>query len=136
MTVAYLRDVSSMLSLVVSVREGDIELHLQAERNMLKQVFAFDHQNYARYLSYQHVLLNDLKIKNNAAYKDLKLKGMGANYSGSKFAAVHGDLVTEYFNRETKGTAGPFRQGYSTNIETTNKWVNIVHIHAKLRMAM
>ena len=136
MTVAYLRDVSAVLALVAAVREKDIALHLEAERDMLKHIFAFDHQNYSRYLSYQHVLLNHHQLHNSNAFQDLKERGIGANYSGSKFAAVHGDLVTEYFNRETKGTAGPFRQGYSTNIASTNKWVNTIHIHAKLRMAM
>ena len=61
---------------------------------------------------------------------------MEQSYLGEKFATVHGDLVTEYFNRETKGTAGPFRSGYSTNVDTTNKWVKTVHIHAKLWLAM
>ena len=135
-TLAYLKDISSLLALVSAVRDADIELHLQAERDMLKQVFAFDHQNYSRYLTYQHVLLTNLKLNQSQSFEDLKLRGIGANYSGDKFAAVHGDLVTEYFNRETKGTAGPFRQGYSTNITTSNKWVNTVHIHAKLRMVM
>ena len=62
---------------------------------MLKQLFAFDHQNYARYLSYQHVLLNDMRTTNVQAFQDLKVRGFGANYTGSKFATVHGDLVTE-----------------------------------------
>ncbi len=44
MTVAFLRDVSSMLSMVSAVREGNFERHLQAERDMLRLVFAFDHQ--------------------------------------------------------------------------------------------
>ncbi len=55
MTVAYLRDISSLLAMVSAVRESSFERHLQAERAMLKQVFAFDHQNYARYMTYQHV---------------------------------------------------------------------------------
>ncbi len=128
MTVAYLRDISSLLALVSAVREGNFERHLEAEREMLKQVFAFDHQNYSRYLTFQHVLLTDLKSSNNPAYQELLERGFGANYSGEKFATVHGDLVTEYFNRETKGTAGPFRSGFSTNIETTNNWVKTIHI--------
>ena len=136
MTVAFLQDVSSMLALVSAVRDNSFEKHLQAEREMLRLVFAFDHQNYARYLSYQHVMLNNLKSNSHAAYEDLRIRGFGANYSGEKFATVHGDLVTEYFKRETKGTAGPFRSGYSTNIDITNKWIQTMHIHAKLRTAM
>ncbi len=136
MTVAFLRDISSLLALVSAVREGDFDRHLQAERDMLRFLFAFDHQNYARYLSYQHVYLSDLKLTNNAAYQDLCIRGFGANYSGDTFANVHGDLVTEYFNKETKGTAGPFRLGYSTNLDVFNKWANNIHIHAKLRTYM
>ena len=103
---------------------------------MLKQLFAFDHKNYARYLSYQHVLLNDMRMTNVQAFQDLKVRGFRANYTGSKFATVHGDLVTEYFNRGTKGTAGPFRLGYSNNVDLVNNRVGTVQIHAKLRMAM
>ena len=109
MVVASLRDVSSILALVSSVRGGNIELHLEAEGDMLKHLFAFNHLNYARYLSYQHILLNNLKVNNTSSFQDLAVRGMGANYSGNKFASVHGDLVTEYLNREIKGTARPFR---------------------------
>ena len=50
-TVSYLKDVSMMLSMISAVREGNLRRHLQAEREMLKLVFAFDHPNYARYCS-------------------------------------------------------------------------------------
>ena len=46
MMIAYLRDVSSLLALVSAVREADFEHHLQAERDMIKQCFAFNHVNY------------------------------------------------------------------------------------------
>ena len=45
----------------------------------------------------------------------------------------HDDLVTELMNRETKGVAGPFRSGYSTNYESLNKLVMTCHIYCKLR---
>ena len=135
MTIQYLKDVSNLLALVSAVRENNIEKHLQAERQMLKQVFAFDHQKYARYLSYQHVFLRELQPNGHPAFKDLVNYGYGANLSGQKFASIHGDLVTELYNRETKGTAGPFRSGYSTDIQATNTWVKTTHIHAKLRVA-
>ena len=48
MTIRYLRDISSLLALVSAVREKNLERHLQAEREMLKYCFAFDHINYAR----------------------------------------------------------------------------------------
>ena len=132
-TVTYLKDVSLMLSLVGAVRECDIEKHLQAERKLLGLTFAYDHQNYSRYNTYQHAYLLDLKNSNHPAFNELKKKGMGGSITGEKFSSIHGDLVTELFNKETKGTAGPFRAGFSTNIDEVNNWVNTIHIHAMLR---
>ena len=47
----YIKDISCMLALVYSVREKSIELHIAAERKLLPKLFAFDHVNYARYLT-------------------------------------------------------------------------------------
>ena len=132
MTMAYLQDVSSMLAMVSAVREGNIERHLQSEREMLKQIFAFNHQNYARYCSYQHVYLRSLQQEGHPAFEELQSKGFGASIGGEKFSSIHGDLVTELFNKETKGTAGPFRSGFSTNTEAVNTWVRTIHLHSNL----
>ena len=136
MTVAYLKDVSLMLSLVSAVREANIEKHLQAERKMIHLTFSFDHQNYARYVTYQNSYLTWLKQTDHQAYNDLLERGMGGSISGDAFSTIHGDLITELFNKETKGTGGPFRSGFSTNIEAVNKWVRTIHIHATLRKAL
>ena len=53
--------------------------------------------------------------------------------SGDPFSTIHGDLITELFNKETKGTGGPFRTGFSTNSESV---VRTIHIHAVLRKAL
>ena len=45
---------------VSAVRTGNITQHLQAERQMLKIIFAFDHINYSRYNSFQHVFLSNI----------------------------------------------------------------------------
>ena len=47
MTVTYLKDIPSLLTSVAAVRGGDFQLHMVAERDMLKYWFAFDHINYA-----------------------------------------------------------------------------------------
>ena len=49
---------------------------MQAERQMFKLLFAFIHQNYSRYLSYQHVLLSDMKENNTIAFHDLGLEDL------------------------------------------------------------
>ena len=131
--VKYLTDISLILALVSAAREGNFERHLHAEREMRSLVFAFDHINYARYVSYQHSYLSQLSTSNNEAYGDLMARGFGASISGQTFSSIHGDLVTEYFNKTTKGTAGPFRAGFSTNIGTVSNWVKTIHIHSKLK---
>ena len=95
LTVSYLRDVSLMLSLVAAVREADIEKHLQAEQKMICYSFAYDHQNYSRYNSYQNVYLTHLEQTDHEAFQQLKLKGIGGSITGDKFSAIHGDLVME-----------------------------------------
>ena len=116
--------------------ECNIDRHLQAEQQMTYLTFAFDHQNYARYNTSQNVYLSNLKQSDHPTFQDLKLKGIGGSLTGDKFSAIHGDLMTEQFNRETKGTSGPFRCGFSTDIEGVNTWVNTIHIHALLRKSL
>ena len=129
MTMQYMKDVSLILSIVSAVRENNFEKHLQAERKLLKLIFAFDHVNYARYNTYQHLLLTNLKNDSDDAYNNLVSHGFGCTTTRGRFSTKHGDLETEHFNRETKGTAGPFRSGYSTNIHTVNCWIKTAHIH-------
>ena len=71
MTIEYLKDVSAMLALISSVRENQIERHLQAERALLPQMFAFGHINYVRY-GFENGFVGCL--------------------TGRSFSTVHGDL--------------------------------------------
>ena len=118
------------------MEHAEQEQHLQAERKLGEYTFSYDHPNYTKYNTYQNAYLLNLKQTNHAAFKDLEEKGMGGSISGDKFSSIHGDLVTELFNKETKGTAGPFRAGFSTDIESVNNWVNTIHIHAVLRTSL
>ena len=81
---------------------------------MVKHCFAFDHVNYARYMSFHHVYLRDLERKSHPAFKEMMLRGFGGSLSGTPFSNIHGDLITEVFNGETKRSAVPYRAGYST----------------------
>ena len=109
------------------MREGNLYRHLEAERKFLPLFFAFDHVHYARYNSFQHIYLKHLQTTKTNAFNDLCIQGYGATSTGDPFSAIHGDIVTEHFNRETKGTAGPNRAGYIEN--TVNKWIMTSHIH-------
>ena len=72
MTVMLLRDISLMLSFIAAARQSNIDLHLQCERQFLNLAHAFDHINYARYGTFQHVYLSDMKSKSTDAYQYLK----------------------------------------------------------------
>ena len=60
-------------------------------------------------------------------------RGIGGSLSGDKFSSIHGDLITEVFNGETKRQAGSHRSGFSTNVDAVNTWINTTHIDAKVR---
>ena len=62
--------------------------------------------------------LQGIKRTEHPAFHDLKTKGYGRSISGGKFSTIYGDLITELFNKETKGIAGPFRSGFSKNLST------------------
>ena len=132
-TWCYIRDVSALLALVSAVRESDFERHLAAERQMLPLLFSYNHFNYSRYNTYQHFFLLNLKKNQPDVYKDIIERGIGANYSEGAFKSVHPDLVTEYENREMKGSAGPYKSAFSTNQKNVDRFVATAHIHAKLR---
>ena len=71
--------------------------------------------------------------KDKSIAKDLISNGYGAPSSGDSFSTIHGDLVTEHFNRKMKRTAGPFRSGYNIDIYAVNKWIKTSHIHSKMQ---
>ena len=63
----------------------------------------------------------------------MKKRGLGRSISGTPFSSIHGDLITEVFNGQTKRQAGPHRSGFSTNVHAVNTRIKMPHIHAKLR---
>ena len=112
LTINYLKDISFLLSLVSVVRECNIEQHLLAERNVIYQAFAYDHQNYARYNTYQNVYLSRFKQTDHSAFHQRNWW----KYNWRK-TLIHSKLFREPFNKETKGTADLFRSGFSTDID-------------------
>ena len=66
MFVNYLKNVSALLAMIRFVRECNIEMHLEAERALLLQHFAFGHPNYSCYLTYQHLLLEVHRTSNTS----------------------------------------------------------------------
>ena len=134
MVLNYLRDVSTMLAIAFALRTRNSTQNSQAERQIIKFIFAFDQIRHARYNSFEHVLLSNLSKDNPKAFDDLLKDRFGATSLGETFSAVYRDLVTEYFNKESKGMAGSYRSGYTTHHNTVNKWIATSRIHSRLRV--
>ena len=100
---------------------------------MLPLLFMLDHPRYARHVTYQHVFMSSLKKNNDIQYRSLEEQGFGASYSGNSFTNVHGDLVTEYANKEMKGSTGPFRNGNSTIEKHRRKYQSLSHTYIKIK---
>ena len=131
----YITGVSAFLSQITAYREKNIQMHLQAQRDLLALMFEFNHQNYSQYLTTHHVELTNLfPSKNPAAYKNLQTYGLGASFSGKRFSTIQGDLVIEVtINREAKVRGVPMIGGYSTSFDAENGFVLNSHILAELR---
>ena len=87
LTINYLKGVSFLLSSVSAVRVCNIEEHLLAERNVIYLSFACDHQNYARYNTYQIVYLFRFKRIDHTAFHQRNwwiTKGIGGSITGEK----------------------------------------------------
>ena len=73
----YITDVSAFLSQINAYCEKNIGFHLQAQRDLLLLLFAFNYQNYSRYLTTHHVeLTNLLPSKNPSAYNKPMVSGL------------------------------------------------------------
>ena len=121
MTICFIKDVSSLLALASAVREENFERHVLAEREMVKYYFAFDHINYARYMSYQQVYLQELQRINSNAIMDLTQRVFGGSLSGVSFSCLHGYLITEIFSEQTKGTQ------VLTVYDLVQTWLKLTH---------
>ena len=60
----HITDVCALLSEITAYSEKNIELHLQAQRDLMPLLFVFNHQNYSRYITTHHVELTKLLSKN------------------------------------------------------------------------
>ena len=101
---------------------------------MIKYGFIFHHINYSRYLAYQQVYLRSLQSKRSKIVADLDEQSLGGCFTGLPFTSLHGNLITEIFNSQTKQQAGPNAAGFSININNVSDSIQLTRIHAKLRV--
>ena len=82
MVLNYLRGVSTMLVIAFALRTGNSTQNPQAERQIIKLIFAFDQIRHARYNSFEHVLLSNLSKDSPKAFDDLLKDRFGATSLG------------------------------------------------------
>ena len=80
LVLSYINAVSAMLSLVSSVRESDIEQHLQVENILICEIFALDHQNYSYYGAFQHVNLQSSRKEGKKTTQKSERKGIWCKF--------------------------------------------------------
>ena len=126
---SYLDMVCLLLRFVRSSRIGDWDLHLQCIREMLPWCFAYDRQNYARFMTYYWLQMTQLPQTHPEADLFLRSGGFSVQRSNNSFAMVPSDQAIEQsMNRETKTTGGIV--GFSRHPGTVQRWVLTAHDRA------
>ena len=72
------------------------------------------------YIKSVSAIMSYLRKEDTEQFNELKENGFGVSLTGNVFSTIHGDLVTELFNRETKVTFDCIRCCFSTNINSVN----------------
>jgi hypothetical protein len=130
--ISYLEMVDLLLNTVYSVRSGSWDLLLECIREIIPFCFAYDHHNYARYLT--NFLGDMLALKDD--YPEIHEQLANGNFaaqltSNKAFSRVETDKVIEMtLNKDTKTPGGT--TGFSTNIGAVKRW----EVNASYRAAL
>ena len=100
--------VEIMFNLLRSSREGDWQLHLTAIHDMIPWCFAYDRQNYARYLSVYYSEMTNLEKEHPEIHNYLKDGGFSVQIgSNNPFGKIPVDqTVEETVNKDTQTAGG------------------------------
>ena len=105
---SYIEMVEIMFNLLRSSREGDWQLHLTAIHDMIPWCFAYDRQNYARYLSVYYSEMTNLEKEHPEIHNYLKDGGFSVQIgSNNPFGKIPVDqTVEETVNKDTQTAGG------------------------------
>jgi hypothetical protein len=123
--------VDTLLNTIYAVRCGNWDLLLESIREIIPFFFAYDHVNYARYMT---VMLSDmlsLPEKFPKIYSEFIKGNFAAQISDGAFSRSETDKVIEMtLNKDTKTPGGT--TGFSTNSGAVKRW----EINASYRAAL
>ena len=111
-----------LLSLIYSVRSGKWDLLLECIHSIIPFTFAYDHINYARYLSALLGEMLSLEDYYPDIYERFKADEVSAQLSDeSSFSKCETDKVIEMtLNKDTKTPGGT--TGFSTSVNEVRRW--------------
>ena len=93
--------------MISAVRSSDFECQLQAERDKVKHCFAYNHVNFATYITYQHVSLRTMEHNNHPTIDELKTRRFECNLSGGEFSSINGDFCDRNFKGRDQAPSWP-----------------------------
>ncbi|XP_065182225.1 uncharacterized protein LOC135812936 [Sycon ciliatum] len=130
----YLDMVGLLLQFIRATRTGNWSLHLACIENMLPWFFAYDRQNYSRYLSLYWQQMRQLPATNPPAHKALSGGCFSVARSTNSFSKVAVDqCIEQTINRQSKSHGGLI--GFSRNPGTVHRWVLTAHERAAVASA-
>eukprot|EP00117_Sycon_ciliatum_P011697 scpid10404/ scgid5699/ len=126
---SYIDMVDLLLRFIRASRTADWQLHLSCVASMLPWCFAYDRLNYARYMSYYLVQMQQLVNTHPEADAFLRRGGFSVQRSDNPFAQVASDQAIEQsINRASKTSGGII--GFSRHPATVQRWVLTAHDRA------
>ena len=119
---SYVDLVEILLSLIRSSREGNWQLHLSSIRALVPWCFAYDKQNYARYLSVYFAQMSNLENDHPDVYENFRDGGFSVQLgSQNPFSRIPVDqTVEETVNRDTQTAGGT--KGFSLNPRAVKRY--------------
>ena len=126
---SYIEMVSLLLRFIRASRIADWKLHLQCVFRMAPWCFAYERQNYTRFMSFYWVQMVQLAATHPAAHAFLQEGGFSVQGSENSFAQVASDQAIEQsINRATKTTGGIV--SFSRHLATVQRWILTSHDRA------
>ena len=111
---SFIEMLENLLNVLYATRTGKWHLYLESLRNILPYVFAYNHLNYAKYMTTMLGEMLNLEQNHPNIYRKFVAGNFCVQLSPHSFSRVEADKVIETtINRDTKKPGG--LKGFSTN---------------------
>lgn len=126
----YMDIIQMVLTFIKASKENNLDLHIAALYKLCPLFFAFDHQNYARYVPVYLMSLLNLTTTHPGATELLKRNGFSVSRSGVPNSRNPVDITIEQtINKHAKSQGGII--GFSRNYSAYYRWCTTRHCRAK-----